>query len=168
MKIVPYVLAGVVALLVISLAGGLYLPEAHVASRTVTIRAPVEKIWDVVTDVEGQTRWRRGLEGVEILERTDAGVVWKETPETGSPIVFREKEKVPYSRYVIEVVPGGPFSGHWVGSFSEAGEGTRLVLTEVAEIHNPFIRFLAYFFFDLEKTIADYQSDLKSYVEERP
>ncbi|MBW2004077.1 MAG: hypothetical protein JRI72_05600 [Deltaproteobacteria bacterium] len=93
--------------------------------------------------------------------RTDKGLVWIEHPKKGRPIKFREKGKVQNSRYEIEIVPNGSFSGYWVGEFAEVDGGVKLEFTEVGEIHNPIFRVLAYFFFDLEKTIKEYQENLK-------
>ena len=77
----------------------------------------------------------------EHIEKPDNSLVWIEHPKKGSPITFR------------------------VGRFSEVGNSVKLEFTEVGTIHNPIFRVLAYFFFDLEKTIKEYQENLKNHLE---
>jgi uncharacterized protein YndB with AHSA1/START domain len=56
-----------------------WLADRYLASRTagpppqiltqVVIRAPIERVWDVLSDIEGQTRWMDDLKAVRILTR---------------------------------------------------------------------------------------------------
>ena len=51
-------------------------------STSVTINAPKEKVWSVVTDIENSHNVINGIEKLEVLEKPDSGLVgfkWRET-----------------------------------------------------------------------------------------
>ena len=165
MKMVLYPVFVIAAIAGVAYLVGLFMSGEHVARRSIIIDAPIEKVWNAVTDIENQAAWRGDLKEVKIIEKSEKGLVWIEYPKKGRPITFREKAKKPYSRYEIEILPGGSFSGYWIGEFSEVDNGVKLEFTEVGKIHNLIFRVPAYFFFDLEKTIKEYQENLKNHLE---
>ncbi len=167
MKIILYIFAGLVAIFALLYLAGLAIPAKHVASRSVVIQAPLDSVWATITDIAGQPAWRPDLEAVEIIDTTDSLLTWIEHPKRGRPLTMREKNKLAKKRYEIEIVPGGPFSGRWVGELLEIPEGVKFISTEIGEIHNPIFRTLAYLFFDMEATIATYQQNLKAYLEKK-
>ncbi len=165
MKIILYIIIFLAAVTGILYLAGLFIPVKHVASRSVIIKAPIDSVWATITDIPGQTTWRPGLKKIEIVSAPGDSLTWIEHPRTGQSLKLREKNKIPPTRYEIEIVPDGPFSGYWIGELIETPEGVKFVSTEIGEIHNPIFRTLAYLFFDLEATITEYQRDLKEYLE---
>lgn len=51
-------------------------------STSIDIAAPKEKVWDVITNIDGSAETITGIVSLEVLERPDSGLVglkWKET-----------------------------------------------------------------------------------------
>ena len=165
MEIVGYAILILVVSVGIVYVIGMFMPKEHVANRTTVINAPVETVWKTVTDIENQTVWRKDLEKVEVIEQTENTKVWTEYPQKGRPITFREVQKTPYTRYKIEIVPRGAISGYWLSEFSQTDEGVVFESKELGKIHSPILRVLAYLFFDMGKTIEEYQHNLKYHLE---
>ena len=150
-----------VLLAVVVFAVGLLLPRKKSAQRAVELRAIPEEIWGIVTSVEQQARWRSDLKNIQIVERTPETEVWTEYPKSGTPLTFKTRKKIPYTRYEIETVNSTVFSGRRVVIFEELSkDATKIIVTECAEIRNPLMRLLAHLYFNFGATIDHYMKDL--------
>jgi hypothetical protein len=150
-------LVGFLALLIgVFYAVGLALPAKHTASGSAIFRASPETVWNIVTDYQNQTAWRKDLKEI----RTSENGIWTEVSTTGDEISYRAKSKQPVLSYEVEIVNNSNFGGVWEFRFEPVNGGTKLTITEDGEIHNPFFRTIAKLFFDMSATINTYLSNL--------
>jgi uncharacterized membrane protein len=151
----------------VSLCGSL-TPREHIAMQTVELPAPPAEVYAAVRDFEAAPTWRTGLDRVEVLPDRNDRVVYREIGDDGA-ITFQVTDDRPNQRLVTEIADVGlAFSGHWVFQFAEAeGGGTRLTLTEVGDVPNPVLRFLANTTFGFEGGIEQYLADLRTHLSKR-
>ena len=157
MKIAILILAIV---LLLPLIIGLLLPSERKFIKTAQLSSSPEEIWAVITDVKGQEDWRSDVKSIQMLESEKGAEQWTEIPRSGSPITFRVKTYEPPYRYDIEIIEHS-FSGYWEGRLKAGNGSTAVEFKEVAIIKNPYFRVLSYLFFDLNKTMDLYISNLK-------
>ena len=67
---IAYVVTGLVALVLVMAGIGSLLPSAHVAARTTTFPRPIGEVFSVLTALESQPTWRRGLQRIERVSET--------------------------------------------------------------------------------------------------
>ncbi|WAS92344.1 type II toxin-antitoxin system RatA family toxin [Nannocystis punicea] len=144
---------------------GLFMPREHLAMETVVLPAAPEAVYAAVRDVESQPSWRSDLQRVELLPDKNDRRVYREIGDDGAT-TFEVTEDVPNERLVTQMVdPGRSFTGHWVFQFAPAeGGGTRLTLTEVGDVPNPALRFLAGALFGWEGSTRRYLADLQGHL----
>jgi uncharacterized protein YndB with AHSA1/START domain len=166
MKWVLIIAAIVVGIPLLLAAIGVFLPQNHIASRTVTIAAPPARVFAVIADVDHATAWRSGLKAVEKLPDDGKGMRFIEKSGQGD-ILFRVERLEPNTRIVTRIAdPKLPFGGSWSFDLTPAGEGaTRLTITEAGEVYNVFFRSMQKLFFSPTKSIETYQRDLKKLLE---
>jgi hypothetical protein len=152
---------GLVFLALLVFFVGLFLPKTKSAQRAVEFSAVPEEIWDIVTNIDLQARWRTDLEKVEIVERTPEYEVWTEYPKSGTPLTFKTRKKRPFDRYEMEIARSTVFSGSRIIELKDLNiDTTRVTISEHAEIKNPFMRVLAHLSFNFGATIDRYVTDL--------
>jgi uncharacterized protein YndB with AHSA1/START domain len=158
--------------------GGALLPEQHSVTRTVTLPASPERVWEIISDVQGQPRWRHDLKSVTMLPAIDGAEHWEEHAGMGSiPYVLTESD--PNRRRVIKIAdPNLSFGGTWTMTLSGISSGnaavgtsdvpppsgSTLTITENGVVHNVFFRFLGRFVFGFDTTIEQYEKDLAKAV----
>ena len=76
MKIILFVLIAFFALAAVVTVGGLLLPRDHVASRRARFHAPVQALWQSLTDFERLPSWAPEMVRVERLADMDGHAVW--------------------------------------------------------------------------------------------
>ncbi|PCC72470.1 Polyketide cyclase / dehydrase and lipid transport [Nannocystis exedens] len=159
---VVFWLLGVFVLITV---GGLFMPRQHIAMESVVLPAAPEVVYAAVRDVESQPSWRSDLKRVELLPDKGDRRVYREIGDDGVN-TFEITEDVPNERFVSEMAdPGRSFAGHWVFQFAPAeGGGTRLTLTEVGDVPNPALRFLAGAIFGWEGATKQYLADLQAHL----
>jgi hypothetical protein len=148
MEIVFAVLGALAALLalvfIVGTVVGRRLPVGHVASRTATLAATPQRIWDVINDPA-------------FMRSRGVGDVRTETVES-----------VPPRRLVRRIVGETSFGGTWTSELEdEAGGGTRLVITENGEIYNAFFRFVSRYIVGHHRTIDSFLAALRRHLEAR-
>lgn len=152
-------LAGLVALVV---AAGYALPVQHVASLSVELDAPPERVWTTITDVASFPRWRRDVKSVEIVQRTPAGPVWRERSSDGT-ITYETVESVPHRRLRSRISDRSlPFGGTWTFDLTPTPRGTRVTIREDGEVYNPVFRFASRFVLGHDATIRKYIAALEA------
>ncbi len=160
MKVALIVVAALVALIVILVLVGLFLPRNHVASRSAVYDAPPERIWAALTDTARAPEWRSGLKSVETLPPLDGRRRYREVTGFGPVTYVVEEERAP-DRLVGRIADEGlGYGGSWTWEITREGRRTRVTITERGFITNPVFRVLARFVFGYEKTMEVFLRDL--------
>src|SRR5262245_55309797 len=162
------VVVGLVGMLLIVTLIGLTLPEAHVASRALTLRQSPQSVWRMITDYANQTKWRSDLKRVERLPDLNGNEVWLEEFQRGMKIRLETVESDSMRRLVRRIADDGlPFGGVWEYNITPTTEGgCQLTITERGKVRNPLFRFMSRFVFGNAATIEIYLSALtKSFGE---
>ncbi|HMX30247.1 MAG TPA: hypothetical protein PKC13_31990, partial [Blastocatellia bacterium] len=67
----------IAAVLVVTAIGSV-LPEAHVATRTLTLRQTPQSVWRVISDFAGQPQWHSEMKSVRRVPDQNGHEVWEE------------------------------------------------------------------------------------------
>jgi len=147
--------AGMVALI------GWALPVKHTASRTVTLNAPPQQVFDLMSDFAHAAAWRDGVTRVEMLPDDGKGPLFREYGSMGPMLMRAEVIERPHRLVTRIADPELPFGGTWTHTLRPAPSGgTEHTITEDGEIYNVFFRALARFIFGYTSTIEQYQASL--------
>lgn len=162
MHIAVVVLAALIMGVLIILLIGVILPEKHVATKTYHFDADPEKVWNLITDFQGQTNWRPKLERVERLPSRNGHEVWREVEGRNRQLSFETLECSPPRVLVRRIVDEGlPFGGSWTFEIVPETGGSRLTITEHGEVHNAVFRFVSRFLIGHTAGIETYASNLR-------
>ena len=166
MRIALYVVAGLVALVLIVVAVGYALPQSHTASREVTVPASADKVFALIATPADYPKWRSDVDSVEILPAEGGKERFRELGDNG-PLLMRVEERVPDARLVTVIADSTlPFGGKWTYAIEPAGTGTKLRITEDGEVYNPVFRFMSRFVFGHTATLEKYLLDLEKSIKE--
>ncbi len=160
---------GVLALLGLGTYGlGVALPQDHRAVVSKELDAAQGIVWRAIADVEAYPRWRRGLDGVEVLPPGARGNGWTEV--SGSErlaLVVLEEE--PLRRRVVRILDEGlPFGGTWETELTPTATGTRVTVTEEGSVYAPLYRVISRFVMGHERTARRWLEDLDAYLQNDP
>lgn len=134
----------------------------RVSNISSTIIAPIEKVWDVLTDIE-HTSWRSDLLHCEKISEDD----FREYTTKKTTIDVHITCKKPYGQYEFDM-KNKYYTGHWIGILKEVDQDmTQLELHQKINIHSRIVEFLSCFFMDLDKYQRQYVTDLKEEVKRR-
>ncbi len=138
---------------------GYSLSAIYEVTVKVTINAPIDKVWGIMTDWEYQTEWRKEISKVDMKE----GAKFIEYPKKGPPIEFEiiclEKPKY------FELSMAGAVEGNYSARLSFHNGITSIIAKEKVINSSIFSRIISSIFFDLEKFAKNYLSQLKEYAE---
>ncbi|MDH6533879.1 hypothetical protein D0T51_02600 [Parabacteroides sp. 52] len=166
MSLLLYLFFGLFSLVLCIGLIGLLLPRERVVTRQSRFSSCPEKVYKLVTNNE-EYAYRSDVQEVRILERKGDFEVWEEVALRGNVMLFRTKEKIPYTFYSLSM-EGNLFTGYWTATFKETEEGgTLFTATEYIRIKNPYLKVLSYPFFDIGKFMESYQDDLRSQLGEK-
>lgn len=145
MKRALLIIGGILlALLLVVLIGGLLLPEEHHASRTLITKQSPQAIWDAINDHANEPQWRSDVASISSLGERNGKPVWREDYKDGNKVTLITTESKPPTRMVRELTDlDGPFSGRWEIDISPTPEGSRVTITEIGKVSNPFFRFVS-------------------------
>lgn len=101
---------------------------------TVRFPCPVERVWQVVTDLT-DTAWRSDLKGVEVLDETH----FVEHTKSGYATNFTVTACEPLRRWAF-TMENGNMSGFWEGIFEVAEGGTLLHCAETVNAKRWWMR----------------------------
>ncbi len=160
MKWVLIVLGVIVGLILLIASVGMLIPKSHVASRKARFNQTPERVWDAITDFQGQTSWRTGLIRVERLPDRDSNAVWRETSKRTGPLTMMIMTSDPPRRLVGRIVDNKSFGGTWTYEITPTDRGSELTITERGEIYNPIFRVFARFVFGYNATMETYLKQL--------
>lgn len=127
------VLLALVLLAVAVLLVGRGLPVGHLASRTVTLSVPPQRVWDAIHEVAA-----------------------------AGDLSYEEVEAVPPARLVRRIVGESAFGGTWSYEIAPTGAGSTLTITERGEVYNAFFRFVSRYVLGHHRTIDGYLATLRA------
>jgi len=139
------VVAGVLLALVLGvLVAGMLLPEEHHASRTLVTKQSPQAIWDAINDHASEPQWRSDVKSLTSLGERDGRPVWREDYKDGNKVTLMTTESKPPTRIVRELTDlEGPFSGRWEIDIVPTPDGSKVTVTEIGKVSNPFFRFVS-------------------------
>jgi hypothetical protein len=140
---------------------GSRLPVGHVASRSAVIGAPVDVVFETITDFGAATSWRSGVKSVTFATDPATGRTRvTEVSSTGS-MTMETEQVIPPTKLVMRIVGENlPYGGVWVWGLDPQGNATGVTITEYGEVYNPVFRFIAKFIMGHNGTIDTYLRDL--------
>ena len=167
MRIALYVVAGLVALVLIIVGVGYALPQSHTASREVTVQSSPAAVFALIATPANYPKWRADVDSVELLSPEGSKEMFRELGDNG-PLLMRVTERVPDTRLVTVIADTTlPFGGKWTYEIKTSGTGTTLRITEHGEVYNPIFRFMSRFVFGHTANMEKYLSDLEKATEDR-
>src|SRR5262245_14213968 len=105
-----FVMLALGAVVIIGL--GFLLPEERTAVKTTLIDAPLERVYQIVTDVDKQVAWRSDVKSVHVERRGDLWA-WTEDQNTGTTFSVEETAKLPQERYEFKYATSNGMRGNW-------------------------------------------------------
>ena len=162
LRIAAFSLFAVAGLLTAMLLLGATQPRDHTVSATVTLHAPLQTVWNRITDVQAQPGWRPTLTAVAAYPSNDAHPCWTETTSLRTLPLCETLADPPSSRVIRTRRPALSFSGNWTFSLWPVdGQTTRLTLTERGSTASLLWRFVNHFVVHEDTGIKRYESDLQ-------
>lgn len=161
MKWLTIAVAMIVIAAALILAIGLLLPKDHVARAEAVVADPPDRVAALIRDVEGQPRWRTGVDRIHVLNRSANRLRYVEHSKQGA-IRFDFIEEVPGRRFrsVIDD-PDLPFGGSWSIDLAPHGAGTLVSIEERGSVSNPIFRFFSVLVFGHHATMNAWLADLQ-------
>ena len=153
--------AGVlIALPLLAAIVGHFVPPMRITARTAVLPAGPRRVWDAIFATTEYPGWRRGVRSVDTLAEVDGRPAWRERVRHGV-IVCRTEEMTPPRRLVVHITDRNlTYTGTWTYELAEAEAGTRVTITERAEIAHPVCRGLAHYVFGHTGNLDRYLSAL--------
>lgn len=103
------------------------------------IPGELQKVWDLVLDIENYGAWRSDLSKAEVI--SDKQFI--EYTKDGYPTTFTVTLVEPYRRWEFDM-ENGNMTGHWTGIFTAKGDETEIDFTEQVEakklLMKPFVK----------------------------
>ncbi|HET9424014.1 MAG TPA: SRPBCC family protein [Gemmatimonadaceae bacterium] len=159
-RYVLYALAAIVGFVLIVVIVGWSLPVSHTASGSITVRAPAESVFALISKFPEYPRWRSGVTRIEVIP--DAGPFRFREHGPDGTILFEVEQNDPPTRLVTRIAdPGLPFGGRWIYEVRPAGAGTELRITEEGEVYNPVFRIVSRFLMGHDRTVKRYLGDVE-------
>ena len=118
------------------------------------IPGELQKVWDLVLDIENYGAWRSDLSKAEVI--SDKKFI--EYTKDGYPTTFTVTLAEPYRRWEFDM-ENDNISGHWIGIFSENSGQTTVDFTEQVTVKKAVMKPCAKM--DLKKQQSAYIRDLK-------
>ena len=103
------------------------------------IPGELQKVWDLVLDIENYGAWRSDLSKAEVI--SDKKFI--EYTKDGYPTTFTVTLVEPYRRWEFDM-ENSNMKGHWIGAFTDKGNETEIDFTECVEakkwLMKPFVK----------------------------
>jgi hypothetical protein len=167
-RIVLWVLAGVVGLVLVVTVIGWLLPRDHVATRMGRYRQKPEAIWQAITNVDAMPSWREGLKSVQRLPDVNGLPAHIEVTSQGKTPYETVEMNFPTRLVTLIADPNLPFGGTWTYDIAPTEEGATLRITERGYVSDPFFRFMSKFVFGQTSTMESYLRSLAKKFGEAP
>src|SRR5690349_18473353 len=134
MKLLMIVVSFAVALVAIVIVVGAMLPEHHSATRSTFIKAPPERVFELIA---GAPDWRTDLKTYSVVDQEGKHFI-RETDRHGQTITYERVEYRPPTLLKTVITDRNlPFGGGWTWSLQGQNDGCVVTITEDGEIYNP-------------------------------
>ena len=118
------------------------------------ITGELQKVWELVLDIENYGAWRSDLSKTEVI--SDKKFI--EYTKEGYPTTFTVTLVKPYRRWEFDM-ENSNMTGHWTGIFTAKGDETEIDFTERVEakkwLLKPFVKLY------LKKQQAQFVADIR-------
>ena len=118
------------------------------------ITGELQKVWELVLDIENYGAWRSDLSKTEVI--SDKKFI--EYTKEGYPTTFTVTLVDPYRRWEFDM-ENSNMTGHWTGIFTAKGDETEIDFTERVEakkwLLKPFVKLY------LKKQQAQFVADIR-------
>ncbi|HEY5545307.1 MAG TPA: SRPBCC family protein, partial [Gemmatimonadaceae bacterium] len=144
LKVIVAILLAIAAMAgIVALLGG-RLPVGHVASRSVVVGAPMDVVFNTITDFNAAPSWRKDLKSVTVTTDSTTGRQRVTEESSTGPMTMEVEQLVPPTRLVMRIVGEDlPYGGAWAYALEPQGNATRVTISEHGEVYNPIFRFIA-------------------------
>ena len=153
---------------VIFLLVGILTQEEQSLSRNIFIKAPLDDVWELVTDIVRHIEWRDNLQKIEIKDNNEEQMVWVEIPKHGEPSSYKVVNLKVNTLFEAEIIPTSIYSGSIKIDFTSSRAGVTLRITETIAVKRILRRPFAKMWQKLEAHANQYQTNLKHYFEKPP
>ena len=103
------------------------------------IPGELQKVWELVLDIENYGAWRSDLSKTEVINDEQ----FIEYTKDGYPTTFTVTLVDPYRRWEFDM-ENSNMKGHWIGIFTARGDKTEIDFTEQVEakklLMKPFVK----------------------------
>ena len=103
------------------------------------IPGELQKVWELVLDIENYGAWRSDLSKTEVINDEQ----FIEYTKDGCPTTFTVTVVDPYRRWEFDM-ENSNMKGHWIGIFTARGDKTEIDFTEQVEakklLMKPFVK----------------------------
>jgi uncharacterized protein YndB with AHSA1/START domain len=145
---------------------GSSLPEEMITVRGAQFKAPVDEVWDLITNYEQLPRWNDGIASVTpIPEPQTKETLWDIVDNDDRHMLLKVTHSEPKIRHRAEIMENDmPFRGSWQFTLTPNDEGTWLTLEERSIIKSPFLRFLTYYVLGSDYGIRAYLESMARHL----
>jgi uncharacterized protein YndB with AHSA1/START domain len=147
LKWILIVVGALLAVVLVTMLVGAFMPREHVAASFITLRQPPDSVWQVVRDLGAAPEWWSGLESSQraSLESEGGQERWIQKMKSGSELPILVVREDPPRLLVtrIDVPDDATFGGTWTYEIEPADGGSRVTVTENGFINNLLFRFLS-------------------------
>ncbi len=148
-------------IVVLTAVGTWLIPTTRTVTRTASLPASREQVFEAVTRIEDQS-WRPSVASVRVIKSDDGQEEWVEVSKDGHELLFKTVRKDRPDLFEIEFSGAPSISGRWSGRFIEQSEReTRVEFTETVTAGSLPAKVLGYLFFDLNAILDTYINDLR-------
>jgi hypothetical protein len=162
LRFLGWLSVAIVLAIVAAVVVGTRLPAEHTASVTDTIPASQQRVWQLITEVQSQPKWRTGVKAVTPLAPERNAPCWAEV-QNATTIPFCVALSDPPNRRVVRIAdPKLLFGGTWTYELASAGtDATKVTITEHGITGPALWRFVDHYFVGEDGQIKQYLSDLR-------
>jgi uncharacterized protein YndB with AHSA1/START domain len=159
-KVIIAIVASIIVMIGVVWVVGSRLPVGHVATRTVVIDAPIDSVFNTMTDFASVKSWRPGVKSMTVsTDSAGRQLIVEESSQGKMPMVI--EEHVPPTRFVTRITDKSlPYGGAWAHALEAQGNTTRVTITEHGEVYDPIFRFISRYFMGHTGTMDAYLTDL--------
>lgn len=158
MQWILFIVAGLVALILVLVITGMLLPRTHVATSSIEVAKPPAEVWAVIRDLGQVPDFWPDIKSSQRMPDREGRETWSQTMKNGFVIPLEIDEDRPPHRLVSRIAIEGkaPFGGTWIYEVIESAAGSRVRLTEDGFVDNPFFRVVS--------KVMGHHSTLDSYL----
>lgn len=156
LRLVLIITGALVAIIMLPILIGLFLPQHHHAASTVVLKQPPDSVWKVIRNFGAYAEWWPNVKSVERSDRGDTEV-WIQRDKHNQPMPLAVVESAAPTRLVTRIADDKlPFGGTWTYEIAAAPAGSKITVTEDGEIYNPLFRTVSRFVMGYHGTMDGY------------